>query len=159
MLANLAILLASDSVEGDGEDVIFDSADEIMSILQDKGEESTPIISSTERERQANDPVIVVWHDKKDNPEWYVGFYLDDNDDGTVLVDHLERFVMKDERGRRVKSENQWMRLKIDDIQDVEEEQILSCTPIGDWKLASDTFVYELDNSEEIKTHFLNAYF
>ena len=106
MLANLAILLASDSVEGDGEDVIFDSADEIMSILQDKGEESTPIISSTERERQANDPVIVVWHDKKDNPEWYVGFYLDDNDDGTVLVDHLERFVMKDKRGRRVKSEN-----------------------------------------------------
>ena len=46
------------------------------------------------------------------------------------------------------------MRPKIDDIQDVEEEQILSCTPIGDWKLASDTFVYELDNSEEIKTHF-----
>ena len=158
MIENLAILLASDTMGEEGEDVVFDSADEIMSILQNKGEESAQINSgSIEQKWQANDPVIVVWHERG-NPEWYLGFYVDDNGDNTVRVDHLKRCFVRDKRGRQVKSDYHWERPKTDDLQDVEEEQILSCKPVGDWIITPEIFVYKLENSDQIKNHFISVY-
>ena len=58
MIENLAILLASVSIDREGEYVVFDSADEIMSILKIKGNES--VNTSSETKWKANEPVIVV---------------------------------------------------------------------------------------------------
>ena len=156
MIENLAILLASDSIDGEGEDVVFDSADEIMSILKNKGKES--VNTSSDAKWKANEPVIVIWYERGGNPEWYLGFYVDDNDDNTVRVDHLKRCLVKDKHSRQMKCDHQWERPKTEDLQDVEEEQILSCKPVGDWIITPETFVYELENSDQIKNHFNSIY-
>ena len=153
MAENLATLLASDTMGSEGEDIVFDSADEIMSILQNKLEESSTSTSSVKQKRQRDDPIIVVWHERG-NPVWYLGFYLDENDDDTMRIDHLKRCEVYDKRGRKVKSDIEWERPQTDDIQDVVEEQILSCIPVGDWIISPDSFIYHLENSDEIKDHF-----
>ena len=155
MAENLATLLASDSIDGEGEDIVFDSADEIMSILNNKDKECTET-SLGEQKWKANDPVIVVWHERGGTPEWYLGFYLDANDDDTVRVDHLKSCLVKDKRGRMVKCDFQWERPKDDDLQDVEDEQILSIKPLGDWVITPETFVYQLENYDQIKDNFIS---
>ena len=70
-----------------------------------------------------------------------MGFYVDDNDDNTVRVDHLKRCLVKDKHGRQMKCDHQWERPKTDDLQGVEEEQILSCKPVGDWIIPPETVV------------------
>lgn len=54
----------------DGEDVVFDSADEIMSILEHKGKES--VNTCSEVKWKANDPVIIEWYERGGNREWYL---------------------------------------------------------------------------------------
>ena len=60
MITNLATLLASDAVANHGEDVMFNSEDQIMSILRHK-EQDTIVESSTQKYRY-QDPLIVLWH-------------------------------------------------------------------------------------------------
>ena len=111
MITNLATLLASDAVANHGEDVMFNSEDQIMSILRHK-EQETIVESSTQKYRY-QDPLIVLWHNRKGTLKWYLGFYLDENDDYTIRVDHLERNLVKDKDGRRAKSNIQWVRPKL----------------------------------------------
>ena len=122
-------------------------------LLNQETDKISEIGSSLEITRKANDPIIVVWHEKG-NPKWYLGFYVDENDEGTMRVDHLQRCLEQNKRGRQVKSDIHWERPRSEDIQDVVEEQILSCIPVGDWIITPETFIYELTNSEEIKSHF-----
>ena len=63
MITNLATLLASDAVANHGEDVMFNSEDQIMSILRHK-EQETIVESSTQKYRY-QDPLIVLWHNRK----------------------------------------------------------------------------------------------
>ena len=63
---------------------------------------------------------------------------------------------MKDKRGRLVKCDFQWERPKDDDLQDVEDEQILSIKPLGDWVITPETFVYQLENYDQIKDNFIS---
>ena len=60
IIANLATLLASDSVDQTAEDLIFDSEDQIMSILK-----AETIICEPTKKYSPLDPVIVTWHEKK----------------------------------------------------------------------------------------------
>ena len=57
IIANLATLLASDSVDEKAEDLIFDSEDQIMSILK-----AETIICERTKKYSPLDPVIVTWH-------------------------------------------------------------------------------------------------
>ena len=148
MIANLAVLLSSDVVQDQGEDVIFDSEEQIMKMLEDKEE----IATESSQKFNPQDPVIVLWDEQNGGMEWYVGFYLDDNDDGTVRIDHLERVVVKDKNGRPVSSDSKWKRPKSDAIQDVKEVQILQCKPVGDWVLESQHVIFQLDNNTEIES-------
>ena len=143
MITNLATFLASDAVANHGEDVMFNSEDQIMSILRHK-EQETIVESSTQKYRY-QDPLIVLWHNRKGTLKWNLGFYLDENDDYTIRVDHLERNLVKDKDGRRAKSNIQWVRPKTDDIHDVDVEQILSCRTIGEWKLTEKEIIFELN--------------
>ena len=81
-MEDLATLLASDAVSNEGNDVLFDSEDQIMSILRDK--EAVPVDESSARKFQYQDPVIVLWHNRNGSLTWYLGFYLDDNDDAVA---------------------------------------------------------------------------
>ena len=56
IIANLATLLASDSVDEKAEDLIFDSEDQIMSILK-----AETIICEPTKKYSPLDPVIVTW--------------------------------------------------------------------------------------------------
>ena len=66
----------------------------------------------------------------------------------------MDRDIVKDKVGKRVKSDSQWIRPKADDIQDVEEEQILSCKPVGEWKLTEENIIFELENNAEIHSSY-----
>ena len=84
-------------------------------------------------------------------------YYLADNDDGTIRVDHLERAIVnKDKEGRRVLSNRTWKRPAYDDVQDVEDDQIIQCKPIGDWVFELDV-VFELENRTDIQSLFMQV--
>ena len=149
IIAYLATLLASDSVDEKAEDLI--SEDQIMSILK-----AETIICEATKKYPPLDPVIVTWHEKNEVLKWYLGFYLDDNDGGTIRVDHLERAIFnKDKEGRRVLSNRTWKRPAYEDVQDVEEDQIIQCKPIGDWVFEMDDVAFELENSTDIQSLFI----
>ena len=68
--------------------------------------------------------IAVIWDSKKGR-NWYIGFYLDTNKDGTHRIDHLERKGPKDDSWCRPKGK--------DDVQDADEIQILPINVVGDW--------------------------
>ena len=81
-----------------------------------------------------------------------------DDDDGTIRVDHLERAIVnKDKEGRRVLTNRTWKRQACDDVQDVEDDQIIQCKPIGDWVFELDDVVFELENSTDIQLLFMQV--
>ena len=121
MFENLTVLLASDSTTDETTDVLFDYGDKIMSILQSG--------HCKENEYAINDSVIVVWHERQ-IVKRYLGFFLDDNNDVSFRVDHLERVVTRVKMGRRVQSDKEWKRPVYEDIQDVEYEQVIKCKPM-----------------------------
>ena len=56
MIANLAVLLSSDVVQDQGEDVIFDSEEQIMKMLDDKEE----IVTEYSQKFNLQDPVYCI---------------------------------------------------------------------------------------------------
>ena len=81
--------------------------------------------------------------DSDDEKKWYVGVYLDDNKDGTVRVDHLQRLSARDD--------TYWKRPHIDDIQDVNPVQIVPCPVDGEWDLTRWNAMFVVKNSETIR--------
>ena len=89
--------------------------------------------------------MAVIW-DTKNRKEWYIGFFLDKNDDGTFRIDHLERDG---------KTNSKWIRPRgRDDIQDTEEVQVLPIDIVGDWVFTGDRPTFLLDNTEQIHNTF-----
>jgi len=82
---NLAALV-SDNVGDNSDNVLFSTEDEIMEILEKR------VISDNSLSKpvyESHQPVAVVWDSAKGS-DWFVGFYIDENDDTTIRVDHLE---------------------------------------------------------------------
>ena len=84
-ITNMAIILASDVESREGEDIIFESSDEIMEILSSNTTTDEP------NQYKKQDLLAVYWDTTNDFREWYIGFFLDTNEDGTIRVDHLTR--------------------------------------------------------------------
>ena len=93
-----------------------------------------------------NQPVVVVW-DVRGAKKWFVGFFLDNNEDGTYRIDHLERV------SSRGNTKWQWPSA-CDDIQDAEEVQILPIQVLGDWDFTSDKPYFLVSNAEDIVQNF-----
>ena len=150
MIENLTIMFSD---EGDAQNgVLFPTEDEIMNLLQDKQQlESVAGESCTDNQQKGrnlspNQPVAVIW-DKKARKEWYIGFFLDKNEDGTYRIDHLQRKIDK--------SSLDWVRPSgYDDIQDTEEVQILPVEISADWNFNSVKPEYVLNNLIEIQKTF-----
>ena len=73
---------------------------------------------------------------------WYIGFYLNDNGDGTFRVDHLMRAGTGDEIWQRPHG--------TDDIQDTIEQQIVPVT----WNISSRKPHFVLSNAIEVEDIF-----
>ena len=87
---------------------MFLSEDEIIGVLQHSREEAPGDENEVNFvEQQA---LAVVW-DNDDGRNWYLGFYLDKNMDGTVRIDHMEQLSTS--------ANGTWTRPSSDDIQDV----------------------------------------
>ena len=89
-----------------------------------------------------NQPVAVVW-DEGDIKRWYIGFYLDDNEDGTFRVDHLICAGTEDEIWHRPPGS--------DDIQDTIEQQIVPVTVSGTWDFSKRKPSFLIYNANEIR--------
>ena len=97
------------------------------------------------------EPLVVVWDDENGGRNWYLGFFMDCNKDKTFRVDHLERF--------QINLSSRWRRPVSDDVQDVEYEQIVSCTIQGNWTMDDDENpIFILLNEHEIQEKFCAAF-
>ena len=79
--------LGSDNVGDNSDNVLFSTEDEIMEILLER-----PVMSDNSLSKPVNEshqPVAVLWGSAKGR-DWFVGFHIDENDDTTIRVDHLE---------------------------------------------------------------------
>ena len=47
-----------------------------------------------------------------------------------------------------------WIRPRLDDIQDVKEQQILPCKVMGEWDFSFRTAVFIIQNAPEIQARF-----
>ena len=90
----------------------------------------------------------MIW-DEGDDKVWYIGLYLDSNEDGTFRVDHLARA----EQGDDV-----WQRPPGDDIQDTTERQIVPVAVLGTWEFSRRKPCFVLSNAAEIQETFLKIY-
>ena len=77
---------------------------------------------------------------------WYIGFYLNDNGDGTFRVDHLMHAGTGDEIWQPPH--------ETDDIQDTIEQQIVPVT----WNVSSRKPHFVLGNAIEIEDIFRKIY-
>ena len=143
MLENLTTILCGEHEAEDG--VVFPCEDEIMAILQQHATSEVAKVAHNDLSLQPNQPVAVIW-DTKSRKQWYIGFYLDMNDDETYRIDHLERNSKENKLWRRPYGK--------DDIQDTEEIQIVPVSVIGEWDLNGDEPVFVVSNDSEIQECF-----
>lgn len=93
-----------------------------------------------------NEPCIVLW-DINNQRQWYMGICLNDNDDGTYRVEHLERC-------NPTADGKMWRYPKQSDIQSVDIIQIMPCNIIGSWDLSKRIMIFVLENCEMIDVLF-----
>ena len=90
----------------------------------------------------------MVWEAENGELVWCIGFYLGKNIDGTLhVVTHLVR---------NSKKHDFWKRevIDMDDIQDVQQEQIVSVKVIGDWFFGKRVLLFAVDNWKDIQNQF-----
>ena len=125
MHEKLAILLSSDIQDSGVE--LFNTEEEILEILCKRQKDQESQTKSKEVIFQSQQPLAVVW-DEGQERKWYIGLFVDNNDDKTVVrIDHLE---MK-------RAKETWIRPRIEDIQDVKDMQIVPCSINSEWVLSS----------------------
>ena len=91
---------------------------------------------------------LFIWDNSNDFREWYIGFFLDTNEDGTIRVDHLTKLSKQ--------QSIDWKRPTKDDIQNIELEQILRCAVNGFWDVDCDTPIFKLLNDSD--PHLINCH-
>ena len=95
MIENLTIIFSEDNyVE---ENIVFPTEDEIMDLLHNNSEYTVASKDITTLSLRPNQPLAVIW-DSRAKRNWFIGFFLDKNEDGTYRVDHLERINGNNER-------------------------------------------------------------
>ena len=138
MIENLTVLLDDSCVE---EAVIFPTEDEIFEKLS-----SNTTLCNDDQMYQPNEPLAVFW-DEGQTRSWYVGFFIDENDDGTFRIDHLTKHSNTNDTWARPNGR--------DDIQNTLAQQILPLKVQGDWDFTGRKPIYVLENAQEINTLFV----
>lgn len=119
---------------------LFESADEIMeTIVYDRTEEKQAAF-------YAHDPLVVVSDSNNHTREWYIALYIDDNNDGTMRVDHVEIYPQY--------CDNEWQHPPNDDIQEILPEQTVPGAVERMWEFTRDTAVFKLFNIADINIKF-----
>jgi len=109
-----------------------------------------PISYVSQPEVPVNEPCIVIW-DVGNVRQWYVGICMNDNDDGTYTIEHLERC---DPSGDGL----HWRYPVRPDIQSVTIVQIVPCNIMGSWDLSKRHMTFVLDNHHTIEALFQSFY-
>ena len=84
-------------------------------------------------------PLSVAWDEENNQQNWYVGLFLDENDDGSVRADHQQHILEGDECN--------WKRPQLDNVQDVDPVQIVPCAVHGEWDISRRNAVFVVTNS------------
>jgi hypothetical protein len=141
MIENLTVLVGDDYQAEEA--VVFPCEEEILETLM--GSQEVEVMSQDEPMFQPNQPLAVIW-DERGTKRWYIGFYLDDNGDGTFRVDHLMRAGTGDDIWQRPPG--------TDDIQETIAQQIVPVTVSGTWNFSQRKPHYVLSNVIEIEDMF-----
>ena len=79
--------------------------------------------------------------------DWFIGFFMGKNNDGTLRVNHFVRLGSNYDVWRRKSSVR-------DDIQDVYEDQIISMKVTGNWFIGQRMPVYVVEDWNHIHQTF-----
>ena len=147
MTENLIVLLEDDNpVE---QAIVFPNEDELFEKLQSIVTTQQAPPPADEQIFMTNEPLAVIW-DEVEGRKWYIGFYLDENEDGTFRIDHLKKA-----KENRIEA---WERPSgPDDIQCTMGLQILPIKVLGEWNFSGRKPSYILENAEEIQNLFLET--
>ena len=98
-----------------------------------------------------DEPLAVIWDDDDGKRYWCIGFYIRDNEDETIQIDHLTQ----QQKGSCV----QWIRHEVDDLQSVQPIQLLPMKIKGHWDFSSERHPsFNVDNLADIESFFKNNY-
>ena len=150
LVENLTILLDGDIDSFEGKEVaLFPTKEDIMDILT-KTQPSNDVDYSDVSGCNIftpQQPLAIVWDHVNGKRYWCVGFFLREDDEDCVQVDHLEQ--------KSTKGLNQWVRPERDDIQNVELNQLLPCNVQRHWDFSkSRQPVYILENFSGLESVF-----
>ena len=151
IVENLSILLDNDAESYEEEVVSLPSEEDIMDILTEKESVVVPPTTTNSPMFTHLQPLAVIWDDKNGKRYWSIGFFLNEVDDATICVDHLER---KGNGSQNV----DWVRPDSDDIQQVVTDfQVIPSDVEGDWDdLQSRPIRYHVKNAQNIQKAFQN---
>ena len=94
-----------------------------------------------------NELCVTVWQeDGKEN--WYLGYFISENDDGTYVIKHLHRVTLG--------CDLYWMHPGIEDIaKNIRDIDIFPIIPIGDWEISNTRLMrFKLKNCADISKSF-----
>ena len=134
MVLNLTTMFG----EVEGTTDVFPTEDEIiMAKLIDNINNVPADDGLVDADYEPGDPIAIIWDGvigKKVNRQWFIGFVLDKNSDGSFRVGNLQR-------SNRY-HHDAWVKPRIPDIQDVVEEHILIIPIAGRWDYSGQKSVY-----------------
>ena len=152
MVENLTILLSGDSEAEEG--VVFPCEDEIYEILKGDIVDNTAVEESNTEDNfpayEFERPLIIAWEDAPNKFQWYVGFHMAENSDGTLRIDHLKRLTSTSDRD--------WIRPRRSDIQDVHRDQIVCDQFTAKWNFEGSRELFVIANFEAIRGKFDEMY-
>ena len=128
LVENLTILLDGDIDSLEGKEVALFPTEEDMDILT-KTQPSNDVALHSDVSGcnifTPQQPLAIVWDHVNEKRYWCVGFFLREDDEDCIQVDHLEQ--------KSTKGLKPMVRHERDDIQNVELNQLLPCNVQGHW--------------------------
>ena len=103
--------------------------------------ESQAHIEDGETQIMINKIYVTLWSEGRKN-QWYLGYCVNCNDDGTFTMDHMHRV--------KKTCNVQWKYPDVPDTCNVKVDQILTIRPAGNW----DSDIFSLCNADHIKEEF-----
>lgn len=145
IVENLSILLEESSeISNKNEAVQFPCDEEILEKLQMPQDNQG--VTKNKKCFSAQEPVAVLWDGDDGKRYWCLGFYICDEDDNHIKVDHLTR---------KENNNSEWIRPRSDDIQIVNHVQVISTNIEGYWDFSNERHpVYTVTNSQHVQEKF-----
>ena len=131
MTENLLILFDEYDTSSGNEFIQFPTEEDIYNkiAMTEDSSDNQSVVDEEQKTFKANEPIAVIWDSEEGGRSWWIGFFVCQEDDESIKVDHLVR---------QKKGNQRWIRGKDEDVQTVNLVQVVPVDVVGDWDLRND---------------------